>query len=112
MSDPACWLSGWRRGDPRLLYRLLVWLAKVVSPAAVRRSPPSIVIGADTHKGTHALTAIDEGTGRLRGGRQIDAEEAGHLAAVRWARELDAERVWATEDCRHVSRRLWAPPEY
>ena len=44
-----------------------------------------IVIGADTHKGTHALAAVDEGTGRVRGARQIAAEEAGHLAAVRWA---------------------------
>jgi transposase len=25
---------------------------------------------------------------------------------VRWARGLDDERVWAIEDCRHVSRRL------
>jgi transposase len=25
---------------------------------------------------------------------------------VRWARGLDCERVWAIEDCRHVSRRL------
>jgi transposase len=33
-------------------------------------------------------------------------KEAGHLAALRWARELDDERVWAIEDCRHVSRRL------
>jgi transposase len=65
-----------------------------------------IVIGADTHKGTHALAAVDEGTGRVCGGRQIQAEEAGHLAAVRWARELDEERVWAIEDCRHVSGRL------
>ncbi len=65
-----------------------------------------IVIGADTHKDTHALAAVDEGTGRVRGSRQIKAEEAGHLAAVRWARELDAERVWAIEDCRHVSGRL------
>jgi transposase len=65
-----------------------------------------IVIGADTHKGTHALAAVDEGTGRVRGSRQIQAEEAGHLAAVRWARELDRERVWAIEDCRHVSGRL------
>lgn len=66
-----------------------------------------IVIGADTHKDTHALvTAVDEGTGRVRGSRQIKAEEAGHLAAVRWARELDDERVWAIEDCRHVSGRL------
>jgi len=65
-----------------------------------------IVIGADTHKDTHALAAVDEGSGRVRGSRQIKAEEAGHLAAVRWARELDDERVWAIEDCRHVSGRL------
>ena len=65
-----------------------------------------IVIGADTHKGTHALAAVDEGTGRVRGSRQIKADDAGHLAAVRWARELDPERVWAIEDCRHVSGRL------
>jgi transposase len=65
-----------------------------------------IVIGADTHKGSHALAAVDEGTGRVRGGREIKADDAGHLAAVRWARGLDDERVWAIEDCRHVSRRL------
>jgi len=65
-----------------------------------------IVIGTDTHKGQHALAAVDEGTGRVRGQRQIDADEPGHLAAVRWARELDEEGVWAIEDCRHVSRRL------
>jgi transposase len=65
-----------------------------------------IVIGADTHKETHALAAVDEGTGRVRGSRQINADDAGHLAAVRWARELDPERVWAIEDCRHVSGRL------
>ena len=51
-----------------------------------------IVIGADTHKGSHALAAVDEGTGKVRGGREIKAEDAGHLAAVRWARELDGER--------------------
>jgi transposase len=65
-----------------------------------------IVIGADTHKGTHALAAVDEGTGRVRGGRQIQADDAGHLAALRWARELDPERVWVIEDVRHVSGRL------
>jgi transposase len=65
-----------------------------------------IVIGADTHKGSHALAAVDEGTGRVRGSREIKADDGGHLAAVRWARELDDERVWAIEDCRHVSRRL------
>jgi transposase len=65
-----------------------------------------IVIGTDTHKRSHALAAVDAGTGRVRGHREIKAEEPGHLAAVRWARGLDGQRVWAIEDCRHVSRRL------
>lgn len=65
-----------------------------------------IVIGVDTHKRSHALAAVDEGTGRVRGSREVKADEAGHQAAVRWARELDEARVWAIEDCRHVSRRL------
>jgi transposase len=64
-----------------------------------------IVIGVDTHKCAHALAAVDEGTGRVRGSREIKAD-GGHLAAVRWARGLDEERVWAIEDCRRVSRRL------
>ena len=65
-----------------------------------------IVIGADTHKGSHALAAVNEGTGKVRGYREINADDPGHLSAVRWARGLDDERVWAIEDCRHVSRRL------
>ncbi|MBV8998238.1 MAG: IS110 family transposase [Solirubrobacterales bacterium] len=65
-----------------------------------------IVIGVDTHKGSHALSAVDEGTGRVLASREVKANDAGHLAAVRWARGLEEERVWAIEDCRHVSRRL------
>jgi transposase len=65
-----------------------------------------IVIGADTHKGSHALAAVDQGTGSVRGSCQIEADGSGHLAAVRWARDLDEERVWALEDCRSCSRRL------
>ena len=65
-----------------------------------------IVLGADTHKRTHALAAVETGSGVVCGQRSITADEPGHLAALRWARELDEERVWAIEDCRHVSRRL------
>src|SRR5919108_3164789 len=65
-----------------------------------------IVIGADTHKRSHALAAADGGTGAVVGERSIRADDAGHLTALRWARELGEERVWAIEDCRHVSRRL------
>jgi len=67
-----------------------------------------IVIGTDAHKGSHALAAVNEATGRVVGQRQIDADDTGHLAAVRWAQTLDRERVWALEDCRHVSQRLEA----
>ena len=65
-----------------------------------------IVIGADTHKASHALAAVDEGTGRVRGQPRDQGLTMRALAAVRWARGVDDERVWAIEDCRHVSRRL------
>lgn len=65
-----------------------------------------IVIGADIHKRNHMLVAVGAQTGELRAELQIPADEQGHQAALRWARELDEERVWALEDCRQVSRRL------
>jgi transposase len=65
-----------------------------------------IVIGADTHKSSHTIAAVDAATGRLVGSRTVAADEGGHRAALKWARRLDAERVWAIEDCRHVSGRL------
>ena len=65
-----------------------------------------IVIGADTHKRTHALAAIDADTGQLLGEREITANEQGHLDGLRWARELGHEIAWAIEDCRHVSQRF------
>ena len=65
-----------------------------------------IVIGADTHKRNHMLVAVDGQTGLLRGQRAIAASDSGSLDALRFAAGLDEERVWAIEDCRHVSARL------
>jgi transposase len=65
-----------------------------------------IVIGADTHKSTHALAAVDANTGQLLGEKEIPAKEQGHLDALRWAHELDTEIVWAIEDCRDLSHHL------
>lgn len=65
-----------------------------------------IVIGADIHKSTHALAAVSGDGGMVAGELEIRADEGGHRAALRWARELDRERVWAIEDCRHLSRRF------
>jgi hypothetical protein len=39
-----------------------------------------IVISADTHKRTHALDAVDRGTGRIRGQREINADRPRQLA--------------------------------
>jgi hypothetical protein len=65
-----------------------------------------IVIGAEIHKRDHTLVAVRAGSGEVVGELEIRAEEAGHRRALRWAREIEAERVWALEDCRHASRRL------
>ena len=65
-----------------------------------------IVIGADTHKSTHTLAAVDAATGRVLETKTVSAKRDGMLAAWRWAHGLDGERVWAIEDCRHVSGRL------
>jgi transposase len=65
-----------------------------------------MVIGVDTHKSSHAMAAVAATTGLLASERQIVASEDGHRQALSWAKGLDPERVWAIEDCRHVSRRL------
>jgi len=67
-----------------------------------------IVIGADTHKATHTFAAVQEQSGRIIGTRTVRADADGLLEAWQWAHSLSdaSERVWALEDCRHVSGRL------
>jgi transposase len=65
-----------------------------------------IVIGADPHKSTHTAAAVCRATGELRSSETVAARAPGHRALLEWARELDEERVWALEDCRHVSSGL------
>ena len=65
-----------------------------------------IVIGVDTHKRTHTLAAMNASTGTVCGERTIVASDAGSLEALRFVRGLDEQRVWAIEDCRHVSGRI------
>ena len=62
-----------------------------------------IVLGADMHKGSHTVAAVTAVTGEVRGDRTVQVGERGFVALVDWARSLDDERVWALEDCRHVS---------
>ena len=64
-----------------------------------------IVFGIDAHKRTHTVVAVDE-RGRRVGQQTVKATTDDHLALVQWAERLGDERVWAVEDCRHLSRRL------
>jgi transposase len=65
-----------------------------------------IVIGADTHKQTHTVAAVFAGSGQLAGELTAPAREPGFREFLTWGRSLDEERIWAIEDCRHVSGSL------
>src|SRR3954452_13567648 len=65
-----------------------------------------IVIGADTHKQSHTVGAVDAATGRALADKTVKAKRRSFEDLLIWARGLDVERVWAIEDCRHVSGAL------
>ena len=65
-----------------------------------------VTLGGDCHKRTHTLVAVDD-NGQQLGAKVVPAVSAGHLEALDWARQW-AERRWALENCRHLSRRLEA----
>ena len=60
-----------------------------------------IVVGVDVHKHSLTAVAVDEA------GRQLDAlETADGEELVAWSKRLGRRRLWALEDCRHVTRGL------
>jgi transposase len=65
-----------------------------------------IVLGADTHKVSHTVGAVDAATGRVQADRTVRAKRRSFDDLLQWARALDEQRVWAIEDCRHVSGAL------
>lgn len=60
-----------------------------------------IVIGVDVHKHALSAVAVDE-LGRTVAAHAGPVDE--HI--IEWARSLDQQRLWALEDCRHVTRGL------
>ena len=66
-----------------------------------------VMLGVDVHQGTHTTVGVDE-VSRGLAERTVRATDAGHRQLVGWARRRwpDQTRVWAVEDCRHVSTRL------
>ena len=60
-----------------------------------------IVIGVDVHKHSLSAVAVDEV------GRQLDALETSDAAELlSWSKRVGRRRLWALEDCRHVTRGL------
>jgi transposase len=60
-----------------------------------------IVIGVDVHKHSLSAVAVDEV------GRQMDAlETSDGEELVAWSKRVGRRRLWALEDCRHVTRGL------
>jgi transposase len=62
-----------------------------------------IVIGTDTHKSSHTCAGVNRASGQLVDELTAAARKEGFGRLLAWARSLDRERVWALEDCRHVS---------
>jgi transposase len=63
-----------------------------------------IMIGADSHKRSHTVVALDE-VGRKVGQKTVVTDSEGHLQLLRWSRQFE-EVEFALEDCRHLTRRL------
>lgn len=62
-----------------------------------------IVLGVDSHKDTLTAAAVDAQTGRLLATLCVPADTAGYSDLLAWAMGMDADRVWAIEDCRHLT---------
>jgi hypothetical protein len=67
-----------------------------------------VLLGIDPHKDTHTVVAVDQ-AGRQLDQTTVPARTLGHGQLVGWARTRwpsTAQRIWAVEDCRHVTGRL------
>ena len=53
-----------------------------------------MVLGADLHKSSHTIAAVDGSTGELLGGKTVQVGLPGFRAVLEWARGLGPERVW------------------
>jgi transposase InsO family protein len=63
-----------------------------------------VIIGIDAHKRSHTLVVCDA-QGRKLAERTTGTSSRDHLGLLRWAARYGSERLWAVEDCRHLSRR-------
>src|SRR4051794_34535210 len=84
-------------------------------PPAIRflaAQPQGTVKNRDCHRRrhaqtlTHTLAAIEAASGRALADQTVPARRRSFEALLVWARRHGDERVWAIEDCRHVSGAL------
>jgi transposase len=66
------------------------------------------LFGIDAHKRTHTAVGIDDVGRQLGCKTTTSTTSADNLALLKWAERFGSHRVWAIEDCRHLSRRLEA----
>ena len=64
-----------------------------------------VTFGVDAHKRTHTIVAVND-RGTPLGQTSVGTTSQDHLVLLLWAARFGAERQWAVEDCRHLSRRL------
>lgn len=64
-----------------------------------------VIVGIDAHKRTHTAVVCDE-QGRELARRTLGTCSCDHLELLAWAAGHGSGRLWAVEDCRHLSRRL------
>ncbi len=67
-----------------------------------------LICGIDAHKRTHTVVVVDERGRQVAVRTTRETTTAAHLELLRWAEAQGEDRLWAVEDCRHVSRRLEA----
>jgi transposase len=65
-----------------------------------------VILGIDAHKRTHTVVAVDEAGRELGTKRTSSTNREANLDLLRWAERFGAERSWAVEDCRALSRHL------
>lgn len=65
-----------------------------------------VIVGIDAHKRTHTAVVIDEAGRRLGTKTTTSTTREANLELLRWAEGFGADRRFAVEDCRHLSRRL------
>jgi transposase len=64
-----------------------------------------MVIGIDAHKRSHTAVTVDD-MGRQQSMKTVGTTTHDHLRLLQWAARFDGDRLWAIEDCRHMTRRL------